>query len=844
MNRKLAVAVASVCMLAPMPLYALGLGDITLHSHLDEKLTADIQLYSDNPAELEGALVSLASPGVFSRAGIDRPFVLSELHFKVLRDAKGQPYIQVTSDQPIREPFLDFIVEVDWRKGRILRQYTVLLNPPTLTSARPTGVQPAAAVPAGPVTAPVPKPAAPAAGAMTMAPPPGRQRAVERGHTAAPTSAAAPGTLRTVRNDTLWAIAQRIRAGDDSVTVEQMMLALLNANPDAFYDHNINRLKAGYVLRIPDVSAALGIDRHGALAQVRRQTQLWEAYRRRLAESASGAAPVATRAAPAPTPAAVPKEQDRLRLLAPSSAAGGASAAGVPGTAGTPTRAALKHLQNQLALATESAAVGNQQSKELQGRVTALQGQVDQLKRLLSLKDQQLADLQNRIQPAQGPQAAVPAAPVVETPNKAQATGGTEPSVKPGAAAVEKPAAPAVTSPARRSTPLPPKMRPVSPAPVPAKAPPTGGLRALLNDRGLLAMVGGVALALLALVWLVLRRRNRPASFPLDEPGFPAPADDMDDSVAGRVPEAPGPEAESAVAEAGGDPMAEAEIYIAYGRYAQAAEQLSRALEADPDRSDLKAKLLEVYHASGDREAFESGAESLYADLGGSHHPLWEKVAALGAELCPDHPLFRGDEPDDGSLSTGPETGASGAELGERRAPTEGEELDRLLDEMDSTESAADGAAGHPAARAPAFQEESDTHFVVPEIRTDEPGLAAEPAKHDTAPSQETAAEADDPGFVFPAGFPETTEDAPSNVIEWDGDLADSGAQSAEDADSGAEDAALGEPDEVGTKLDLARAYLDMGDQEGARELLEEVLEEGSDPQREEAHGLMAQLSA
>ncbi len=902
MNRKLALAVASACMVAPAPLYALGLGAITLHSHLDEKLNADIRLYSDNPGELAGALVSLAGPSAFARAGIGRPFILSDLHFKVLHNVKGHPAIQVTSDRPIREPFLDFIVEVGWRNGRILRQYTVLLNPPTMTALRPAGVHPAAAAavtrtPAVPVVTPLAGGAPPVAG--VGAPPP-RRGAVQRAGTPQP-AGVARGTIRTTRNDTLWGIARRVRP-NNRVSIEQTMLALLNANPQAFYDHNINRLKAGYVLRVPDVSQVLGIDPQRALAQVHNQNLLWERYRRRLARAATGvprAAPNAAGAKPAAgVSSAAQQEQERLRLLAPK--AGEAVATGAPGgTAGVNRRA----LKDRLALANEAAVSKAAEAKNLQGRVNTLQDQVSRLKELLSLKNQQLANLQARSGTGTGA-VAVPPAPA-------------------------KPAA--TTSPAEASKAAPvPESAPrhsMAPAPARVQAPPpasrVGSLRELLDNRGVLAMLGGAFLALVALIWLVIRRRRS------TESGLPLEAEsraladsetnketDGETSGAEIFAQTLGDEQEvsgAAVAEAGGDALAEAEIYLAYGRYEQAAEQLAQAVREEPDRADLKAKLLEAYHALADRDAFESTAEALYADLGDTSHPLWQDVAQWGAELCPEHPLFR--------REAGAEAQGADAlpEAGDESTDTEestGEAVDELLRSLVAELPPQEGDEEHPATAAAPVDEASAADRSqglpnVPELETsgdlsEEPSGAQEQGEADSgAPLPGTEPEpfeeahapeqaAEEAPIEEAAAVEKTPEPAESNVIEWEGGLTSGGAtrtgeeaageeaateeavreeaatgevageavgeeaateepvreEAAEGEAAGetaggvGEDAVLGEPDEVGTKLDLARAYLDMGDREGARELLAEVIEEGSDPQREEAESLMQQLSA
>ena len=243
--RKLVLAIAAASALSSGMAHALGLGEVTLQSALNQPLVAEIELLEVRDLASSELLPTLASPEAFTKAGVDRQYFLTDLKFTPVLKPNGKSVIRVTSSKPMREPYLNFLVEVLWPNGRLLREYTLLLDPPLYT---PQSVTPAAArlpvaaaAPATRVLAPAPRPAT--AVAKPVSP-------------AAPTAASAPAAkplegnqYKTTANDTLWEIAQRARAGG---SVHQTMLAIQDLNPDAFIGGNINRLKSGQVLRLPN----------------------------------------------------------------------------------------------------------------------------------------------------------------------------------------------------------------------------------------------------------------------------------------------------------------------------------------------------------------------------------------------------------------------------------------------------------------------------------------------------------------------------------------------------------------------------------------------------------------
>ncbi|HRP36147.1 MAG TPA: FimV/HubP family polar landmark protein, partial [Gammaproteobacteria bacterium] len=296
MSRKLILLGVLSLILAPGAALSLGLGDIRLNSYLNQPMNAEIALSIASPAELESLQIRLAPAAAFSRYGLDRPAFLDDLRFQVRRTGAASAVVQVTSTRPVAEPFVTFLVEAAWSGGQMLREYTVLLDPPTFMPAPEAAPASPAAVDT-PRQAPVARPAP------------------------APAPSAAPTPLRSEygaefgpvqRNDTLWAIAQRVRP-DTGLSTNQVMVALFRANPNAF-DGNINRLRAGAILRVPSRSEMAATSGGEATAEVRRQNEAWR----------GAAAPVAERrlelAPPADTPPSAPAADPVRDATSPSPA--------------------------------------------------------------------------------------------------------------------------------------------------------------------------------------------------------------------------------------------------------------------------------------------------------------------------------------------------------------------------------------------------------------------------------------------------------------------------------------------------------------------------------------------
>ncbi len=825
MFRKTAFAMAMLGAFASTNVAALGLGEIELKSALNQPLNAEVELLSATSSELDELKIAVASPQAFASAGIDRPLFLNKLRFHVTRNPQGTPVILITSREVVREPFLDFLLEISWSKGRMVREYTVLVDPPVTMPA-----------PAPVTRAPV-QAAAPSAPARRVT------------HTAQmPPVSVKPGEYGpTQRNDTLWSIAEAVRP-DSGVSVEQTMLGLLRANPEAFIGNNINNLKAGYVLRVPTRDELTSISRAQARRETRAQYAAWRSASHvatSVGATAQGVAPATATAATATAataPAAAPTEPS-LQLVAPEASDVPAEAQGAKG---------LESVQQELLMANEALEEQRRKSEEMSSRLSMLEEQIANMQRLIQLKDNELA----RLQAQAGGAAAVAVEPPTDAAaDAAAATASEHPPVAPVAAApLESPAvatAPAESAgtPSANNTasaaneaapgaeaepslgedaPLaapqspPAEATAASPEPsatdaeAPSAAAPVAAPQAGFVDR-LLAnplWLGAGALVVLLLGFLGLRRKRGVETEFQESILQASQADTATDSeiVASEpISEDSKPAhssllSEFAVSDMGSirndgeaDPLAEADVYLAYGRYQQAEDLIKDALEKDPEREDLNLKLLEVYMAGHNTAAFDDHAQQMLVRLGGGDNATWGKIAEMGRELSPDNPIYHQDSPPATAASEPMADADPDLDVPEIADEAEDNGLDFDLDLGEFAADSADGA----------------------------------PADEDVFPEASMDADAADP---------QVPEDNAPLEFDLDDFSAEMAAGAADDEPQG--DGELTDLDEVSTKLDLARAYIDMGDPDGARSILDEVMEEGSEEQKEEARGIKALITS
>ncbi|MGE4407326.1 FimV/HubP family polar landmark protein [Pseudomonas sp.] len=904
--RNLVLAIAAATALTTEMAHALGLGEVTLQSSLNQPLVAEIELLDvDNLAPGEVVPV-LASQEDFSRAGIDRQYFLTDLKFTPVLRPNGKSVIQVSSSKPVREPYLNFLVEVLWPSGRLLREYTLLLDPPLYSPETAVAVAPQLPI------------AAPAPSAAPVRPAPVRQPAAAP-VTGVSTAAVSQGgnEYRTSARDTLWEIAEQNRRGG---TVHQTMLAIQDLNPNAFIDGNINLMKSGQVLRLPDAEQIGSRSQAEAISQVAQQNAAWRQSR---GGAVAGTRQLdATRRTEAGAAPSHSETGDNLRLVA---ADAGKSTAGSDTGSGDNDQA----LRDKLAVTQESLDSSRRENDELKDRLNDLQGQLEKLQRLMQLKDDQLAKFQAQLAAdGQTVDAPSPEGASIDGDAADPAASGNEQPTGQGAAAV--PAEPPVAAkPAAKPAPAKPapKPAPAKPAAPVSEPEPKGLIDDLLSNTLLLGVLGGSALLLLLVGLMALSRRNAMKEAELQESlladsavdnlevGTPAYVD-VDEEHRQPAPLSAIAEPAQAVDELApstGDALAEAEIYIAYGRFNQAAELLQNALNDEPQRSDLRLKLMEVYAELGNRDGF-AREEAELREIGGASHDVEQlkrkypaMVVAGGAAAA----AVAANQLDVDSLDL------DELDLDEPVAPVAGQDLDDAfdlsLDDLDI-----DLNDERPIAEPVAKQEDD---LSLDDLMLDEEPLATtgsqaasdfsfdleDEAGQDRAGSDELAdfsfdleSEVDKPlaDEDFSLNLDGESAGAPASVDgdELDFALAEPEADTAElpnDFDLSLEDTQLepqsdsfaeqleeveaelqdlshdlekpaqatvaptsaasdeldedfdffSDTDETTTKLDLARAYIDMGDAEGARDILDEVITEGSDAQQQEAREMLAKLA-
>jgi pilus assembly protein FimV len=776
MNRLFKLPLLIALTLGSTQLLAVDFGQVRVLSNLGQPLLAEIPLHGASLAELKNLTASLASPGEYERAGIIGGRTSVPLSFSVVAGTGGQHFIRISSSAPVDDPYLDLLLDVNTAAGKSVHEFAILLDPPSANEAPIAHAQapahvPASSSPAEPEAAPVPRAAAPTPAAAP-----------------APASKASGAVVKgkygpVERGQTLSGIAQQtLPAGVD---INQMLLALKQANPDAFYRDNINTLKSGVVLRVPSAADAETMTAAAAIAEVRRQNGEWRAGE---VGTPAAVANAATRSSASNVAAAsAANGGDRLALLA-------AKDTGKASTGGNPAGESAAELRKSLLQAQEGLASERQQVADLQAHVKQLDDVNRKSERLLSLKDSEIADLQARLAAARKAGFAAPAAAATSrTASTAAAAVATAQSATRALAAGTP--APAVSSPAAtlaaagsvgvaastssvatgaKASPTP--VSGVKPVPAPVAAKPAAPAQPWYMQTW--AWIAGVGvIVLLILGGLLGRQHKRPAS--PQRKTAPSLADSFG--------------AGAAVGEPSADDVDH--------------DELLDQLAEHPDDLGLHLQLVTLYYSRRDVEHFEAAAEAMYAHITDPQQDEWQDVVHMGEDLVPEHPLFSHEVQPPGMPA---------------HAPLEDFDID---DYVDGDATVVAPVMGSPAAVEASTGYPTATDMPLEFGDTEAPaGLHAVSDQLDVSPDQPVAGTVASAGAVIPV---ETVDTLPAAEID------------------GVDDQ-LGEfnDDPIDTKLDLARAYLDMGDEEGARAMLDEVLKEGSQMQKDVATGLLGDLQA
>ncbi len=975
---------AGIFLLCPWVATAAGLGKLTILSSLGQPLSAEVDLVSVQKEELSTLAARIASPDAFQQANMQYSPALIGVRMTIERRANGSPYIKIVSTRSINDPFLAVLIELTWAQGRLLREYTALLDPPGYTPV-PTTPPVLLAAPIAPpvVSTATPLPVTGAANPLASSAQPQKPiappaRASARGpvaSTPAPSGSVA-SEYAVKRGDTLAKIAAGVKP--EGVTLDQMLVSLYRNNTDAFAG-NMNRLKTGTILRVPEKDRIAETPTPEAAKEVRVQSSNWNAYRLKLAEAA-GAAPVQETAKSASSGRITTAVEDKaaakdapkevLKLSKGDSPSAGKAATGKTASA-----------KDRVRMLEEDAVAKDKSLTEANERVAQLEKNIKDMQRLLEIKGVAIPGVKapagvappaKADQVAKGESAtAVPpakvepakiepakdAAKALVDPPKSDAKSPIDtkalidakgPADAKAAAEVKAPAT--VAEPPKGEAPQAELPKAEAPKAVQAKPkvtpPPPPVAEPSLVDQIIAAVTDPIYLAggLGGLVvlgggawWLGRRRRAGMQN---------------DDIAAGskKAPTLAGASAANSVLVAprvlgtidGGDdvdPLAEADLYLNFGRDAQAEEVLKEALQKNPQHEEAELKLLQIYAARKDKAEFEKVAKTLNAQTSG-FGDVWLKAAAMGYAFDPQNSLYEAgksvpievspvvtgsgfastDLDFDLELSPGssPATTDVPLDSGERTmilkpgelaamaveledvtatqdvthdsvtanarhadsnvapdftldAPAAGAEaatpdlnFDSPADELVKTNVTADSAVGPmagvidfnfdaPAVVTPDFNHDA-TIVITPQNQVKAAGLDIDfdIASDVPVPLGTSSVVQLDPGFkldldddaplvtgVDAARAPNAIPDIALDDISLNLDEAPAGHAAAPAVASGKDDHWY----DVQTKFDLAKAYQEMGDNDGAREILQEVTKEGDTAQQAEAKQLLESLA-
>ncbi len=808
--RYLKLSLAMGLALCSSQVMALGLGQLQVKSGLNQPLVAEIPIFAAMPGEVDSLNVRLASPEAFERVGLTRPgYLTANLSFSVGKNARGQNVVLVTSSGKFVEPFLSFLIEADWGRGSVTKEYTALIDPPYIAKAivrpmqaptvavapvqyvappeptlppivlRPEPEPPPAAVvaeqpaaaplifepipeptPAAPVVvapepvvaaqepAPAYFPPAPAPAPIAQAPAP----------QAIPSNTGAYGPVTTGK--TLWTIAEEVRP-DPSVTIKQMMVALLRANPEAFEGDNVNKLKRGSVLRIPGRDEASILTNEQAAALVAEQSTSLRAQRQPVPQPSETVAdnsavdpinptpveapqPLATKAKPKPAIAKASKPKARLEIVPPSGKTSAKAAqSGAAASGGTELRA-------ELTQAREDIAVRDSEISELKSRVTDLESQQTDTQKLIAMKDSQLKALQDELGK---PEVAAPAAkPAPIVPAKADA---------------------------------------------PAATPPPWYMDPMVHyGAGGLLLLGG-------LIWFLRRSKNKPED---DEPVVSRRISDDADLQASlsslqdaknihNDKTAPGKAVKidnsTQVRAAAAEKAKLAPIVIPLEE--PELVSLRNIVRSKPQDLEAHLALLRYYYARGESKDFETTAQTMRTHVSSAQDPRWREAVVMGVTLLPGHALFNQ------AGWNSPKFESSAKEVA---APV--------------VVAAPIASVITPVEAEPAFMSQQD----IEDLETIEAvSIRGEPAAQATAP---VAADLPDEIMLMSESDFVALDNMP-DIHRSESELMDIDAASS-------------------TKIELARAYLEIGDVEGARSMLEEVTANGSAPAKAMAQRIIGEI--
>ena len=856
---------------------AVGMGGINVVSALGQPLKAEIELVAISKAEQESLGARLAAPEAYKNAGLEYP-VNNKFKFQIESRANGQLFIKASSDQPVNDPFVSLLVELTWPAGKLTREYTFLLDPPGYVPEQPAqaevqavapevqAVTPEVETPAPEVTSSttpavpeevVPSPTEQVAPVVAVKPtepaepveqakPAEPVKLVEKpkpvtaikqaGKTATKSAAglASEVSLTVKRGDTATKIAEQYKPTD--MSLERMLVAIYRANADQFDSKNMNRIRAGKILRLPTQQEMNSVSLPDAVKEIRAQAADWNAYRQKLASAAS-----ASNQSQAVQQVATGKISSSIADKAP----------------------VAKESAKEVLKLSKGEAPGDQAGKNAGGKALSGQDkknaeQEDAIAKSKSLKEEQerTALLEKNIKDMQ---------------RLAQLKAETAALAQPPAAAAKDAAGGVTASSAVTPTPVvPPKPKQVQPEP---------SLIDQVLDEPLYQVAGAGALIFVGgLGFMLYRRKRNPANrvnphqaevvgettSNITAPVVPSP-DTGDFTVYTAAMEVETPQSDSV------DPISEADLFLNFGRDAQAEEILKEALQNTPNNHQIHLKLLGIYANRKDVSSFATIAKQLQ-DSGDEE--AWQKALAMGNKLDPNNPMYSGARTIEDASSATMQVAAFAATPEPEKVPKA--QASALDFDFDVGHSATDEAASperdfladaKSSGESPDGERADNSGNMDFDVTSTHPSILAfgEPIKAEAPaldglafdvtgshtlkakvapPEIQTPFDTDD-GIPFKLDFPVENPAGKTSSAPQPAAVGLAGISLNFDDGAAVPVASTNKDDhwqEVATKIDLAKAYHEMGDASGAREILEEVLREGDDEQREAAKNIIEQL--
>jgi pilus assembly protein FimV len=815
---------------------ATGLGNLTLNSYLGQPFKAEIDIDSVNTEDIPTLSAKLASRETFQQSNVDYAPFLFTFKISIENRASGQPYVKITSPQRVVEPFLSMLIELNWSSGRLIREYTVLLDPPEdalepdlpavqVAPVVPSSVKPEPAAAEQPDSiivenvvseeGPTVKEVAPEPEMVPEQVPEPEQKAV-----LAKQPETSYGPVKS--GDTLAKIAQKV--AHPRVQLNQMLIALHRANRKAFSDNNMNRLKAGPILRIPDASEVATISPDAADKEVKMQTADWEAYRQKLAGKVDSAVSAGEDSAQTATGkittmidnlAEVTKKQSEEKLSI-------SKGEGIEGSKGENITSGA---QDKIRALEESAIAKGKALDEANERVALLEKNIQELRQLLELKNADMAELQNQVETTTPDATTLSPA---TTEGSSMGDEGTAQEDEGSSGSVEGEELSSIKVPAAETAEPGPKLVPAPPPPIKKVTP------VVVEDSSIMDSIGpvidslmenieyvGAALLLLLIGVFAINRKKKAAVNDID-------LDEGEDGILSDAPDTPPVNGfgvgKNSKQPDDYDPVVEAGQYLDHGRDVQAEKILKDALAKDQSNPEILAKLLEVHTQRKDKSAFETTARKLW--VVSPTGPLWEKATKLGLSIDPENPFYGGV--------------ASTTNIDQVKVTVPNEEVS---DDSSVTSSGLIETPVNTPESSEPVTDEPDFRIEFSSSKEDE-NDSGNVVTMDSPVSDDTK-DIDDTSMDFP-DVSESEEATPAPVLP-EADLAD--------INLNIDDSAPAEPvvdtqsveksaqwHEIATKIDLARAYQEMGDSDGAKEILQEVLKDGDTEQQESAKAILESL--